>query len=238
MYLPKSQYIADKLSEFKDRITEELSTFPVPKGDPRKYSNYLKVLQNLNSGNPDVIITSAGEIFSRIGVDLDKGDFSNAVKLYPINPKDDKDEGEDLNSRQLSSEEVITSIKLPPSSKEIKAGVMKRCFYRNTSTGSVKEILIPQAVRLNNNRERFEQVICIDWNIKGPAKDQLVNGYFLEGIETKNQKTLDQLKDLMPGVEVLINGPSEYVKDTLIPNSDTIKPQNKDLVIPSPGKRL
>ena len=32
MYLPKSQYISDKLSELKDKITEELGTFAVKKG--------------------------------------------------------------------------------------------------------------------------------------------------------------------------------------------------------------
>ena len=238
MYLPKSQYISDKLSELKDKITEELGTFAVPKGDPRKYSNYLRVLQNLESGNPDVILTSTGEIFSRIGVDLNKGDFSNAIKLFPINPDEDRDEREDLNSNQLSSESKIRTVKLPPSSKEKQAGVMKRCFYKNTSTGKVKEILRPQAIKLANNRERFEQVVCIDWEIKGPAKDQTVNGYFLEGIETRNQRRLDELKQAMPGTEALISNALEYVEDTLISQSQPIKQQNKDIVIPSPGKRL
>ena len=36
MYLPKSQYVADKLSELKDKINEELGKFAVPKREPRK----------------------------------------------------------------------------------------------------------------------------------------------------------------------------------------------------------
>jgi hypothetical protein len=42
----------------------------------------------------------------------------------------------------------------------------------------------------------------------------------------------------MPGAEVLINSPAEYVEDTLIKQSQPIQKQDKDIVIPSPGKRL
>ena len=238
MYLPKSQYISGKLSELKDKITEELGTFAVPKRDPIKYSNYLRVLQNLKSGNPDVILTSTGEIFSRIGVDLNKGDFSNAIKLFPINPDEDRDEGEDLNSNQLSSESKIRTVKLPPSSKDKEVGVMKRCFYKNVSTGKVKEILKTKAVKLAKNRERFEQVLCIDWIIKGPLEDQNIKGYFLEGVKSKNEKTLQELTKLMPGTETLIENSAEYVENTVIQSADPIKSSNTDIVIPSPGKKL
>lgn len=228
MYLPKHQYTFKSLDEL---------------GDVQALVDKLGNLVNIPGKN--LIVTAFGEVFDRKTVDIEKGDFSKAEKLFPSKSPEQSELGNNSgyeyelsDTPERSSLSNIRPVKLPPSSKDKKAGIMKRCFYKNTSTGDVKEILKPQAVRLANNRERFEQVICIDWNIKGPAKDQTINGYFLQGIETKNQKTLDQLKDLMPGVEVLINGPSEYVEDTLIPNSDTINPQNNDLVIPSPGKRL
>lgn len=238
MYLPKSQYVADKLSELKDKITEELGTFAVPKGDPRKYSNYLRVLQNLQSGNPDVILTSTGEIFSRIGVDLKKGDFSNAIKLFPINPDEDRDEGEDLNSNQLSSESKIRTVKLPPSSDELRAGKMKRCFYKNIATGKISEILEAKALRLSNNLEKYEKVVCINWLVAGPIEDKTVNGYFLEGIESRNTKTLEELKKQLPGAEALIDGPVEFVRDIKFPEDDLPKKQDMGVVIPSPGKKL
>jgi len=238
MYLPKSQYIADKLSELKDKIPQELGTFEIPKADIKKYTNYLRVLDNLKSGNPDVVLTSTGEIFSRIGVDLRKGNFTNAIKLYPLNSEDDKDEGEDLNADNLSSEGRIKTLKLPPSSDELRSGKMKRCFYKNLATGKISEILEAKALRLSNNLEKFEKVVCINWLIVGPIKDKTVNGYFLEGIESRNSKTLKDLKKELPGAEALIDGPAEFVRDVKFAEDDLPKKQDIEVVIPSPGKKL
>ena len=49
MYLPKSQYIANKLSELKDKIPQELGIFETPSENTEKSTNYLRVLDNLNS---------------------------------------------------------------------------------------------------------------------------------------------------------------------------------------------
>lgn len=228
MYLPKHQYTFKSLDEL-DNIQALVDN-----------------LGNLvNIPGKNLIVTSFGEIFDRKSVNIEKGDFSKAERLFPFeSPEQAESRGNSgyeyltSDTPERSSFDKITPIKLPPSSKEKQAGVMKRCFYKNTSTGKVKEILNTQAIKLAKNRERFEQVVCIDWEIKGPAKDQTINGYFLEGIESRNQNRLDQLKGAMPGAEVLIGGPSEYVEDTLVQSGKSIQPQNTDIVIPSPGKRL
>lgn len=228
MYLPKHQYTKKTLEELDALFNLKIG------GKTGKVSNSIveRVTQMLNNQNTQVVVTSTGQVFSTLGIDFEKGDFSNAIELVKTNENTDptlfdNDRGSD-----------VKSIKLPPSSKEKQAGVMKRCFYKNLSTGKVKEIIRPKAIKLAKTRERFEQVVCVDWEIKGPAKDQTVKGYFLEGIETRNKKKLDQLKKVMSGAELLIGGPLEYVQDTLSPKSETIKKQDKDIVIPSPGKRL
>lgn len=106
------------------------------------------------------------------------------------------------------------------------------------STGKVKEILKTQADDFLIQGQRFEKVLCVDWEIKGPGKDQTVNGYFLEGVETRNQRTLEQLKQTLPGVEQLIEGPGEYLEDILIQGSTSLLPRDNSIVIPAPGKRL
>ncbi len=65
-----------------------------------------------------------------------------------------------------------------------------------------------------------------------------VNGYFLEGIESRNTKTLKELKKELPGAEALIDGPVEFVRDIKFPEDDLPKKQDTDVVIPSPGKKL
>lgn len=228
MYLPKHQFTFKSLDEL-DNVQALID----------------KLGNLVNIPGKNLIVTSFGEIFDRKTVDIEKGDFSKAEKLYPSESPEQLEAGSKSGYEYVVSDEAerssfnkIKSTKLPPSSKEKKAGIMKRCFYKNTSTGKVKEILRPQAIKLANNRERFEQVVCIDWEIKGPAKDQTVNGYFLEGIETRNQRRLDELEQAMPGTEALISNALEYVEDTLISQSQPIKQQSKDIVIPSPGKRL
>jgi len=238
MYLPKSQYVADKLSELKDKITEELDTFKMPEGNSTKYKNYLKVVKNLKSGNPDVILTATGEIFSSIGVDLEKGNFSNAIKLFTIDPDEDKDEGEDLNADNRNSEETSKSLKLPPTTADRSKGVFKRCFYYNKCTGKASEISKPQLKNMAINKDKCTVLAIADWYIKGPAKDRTVNGYFLEGLETVNSKTIQEIKKTIPVIEALIQSPLEYVEDTFIPSSTEYKAQIKDIVIPSPGKEL
>jgi len=228
MYLPKHQYTFKSLDEL-DNVQALID----------------KLGNLVNIPGKNLIVTSFGDIFDRKTVDIEKGDFSKAERLFPTESPEQAELGSSSGYEYLtadtperSSFSKVTSTKLPPSSKEKQAGVMKRCFYKNTSTGKVKEILRPQAIKLAKNRERYEQVVCIDWEIKGPAKDQTINGYFLEGIETRNQKRLSELKEVMPGAEGLINSPAEYVEDTLIKQSQPIQKQDKDIVIPSPGKRL
>jgi len=238
MYLPKSQYIADKLSELKDKVTEELDTFEIPKRNSAKFKNYLKVVENLKSGNPDIILTATGQIFSSIGVDLEKGNFSNAIKLFPIDTDEDKDEGEDFNAENRNSEEISKSLKLPPTTADRNKGVVKRCFYYNKCTGKASEISEPQLKNMAINKDHCTVLTIADWYIKGPAKDQTINGYFLEGIETVNNRTIQEIKKTIPVIEVLIKSPLEYVEDTFIPSSTEYKTQIKDIIIPSPGKEL
>lgn len=227
MYLPKHQYTFKSLADLDniDSLIDEAG----------------KLVQIAGKG---LVVTSFGEIFDRKTINIEKGDFSKAKKLFPA-PSTEQVESNNStgfeytgNEPQRSSQSKVIPHKLPPTSKERQAGIMKRCFYKNTSTGDVKEILRNRALSLAQRRERYEQVVCIDWEIKGPVKDQTINGYFLEGIETRNKKKLDELKQVMPGAEILINSPVEYVEDTLIPQSQPIQQQDRDIVIPSPGKRL
>ena len=225
MYLPKHQYVIKKVSELGDV------------GGVRD-----QVGNVFNQLNKQVVLTSTGEIFDTLGINFNKGDFSKAISLFTI-PSTEKAEEDQNNTTFLdngykSSSDKVKSVKLPPTSLDLQNGVMRRCFYKNTSTGKVKEISKYEASKLAGNRQRYESVLCVDWLIKGPAKDQTLNGYLLEGIESKNKKTLEDLKQVMSGVETVLMNPLEFVQDTLPVKNPVIQKQNIDIVIPSPGKRL
>lgn len=226
MYLPKHQYTTKSLDEL-DGIESLID----------KTGNFVNII------GKNLIITSFGEIFERSSVNIEKGDFSKAKQLYPFKSTEQiessNDTGFEIDSSNFvipSSLSSIKSSKIPPTSQEIQAGIMRRCFYINTSTGISKEVKLKNENTFTETLKRYEKVECIDWEIKGPIKDQTINGYFLEGIETKNQKKIDQLRNVIPGIDNLILSNLEYVEDTQIPTGQQIITDKKGLVVPSPSK--
>ena len=241
MYIPKSQYVVKKVSELEDSLKGELGVLPVSKKDIVKYANYLKSLKNVTNSNMEIVKTASGKLFSTIGIDFSTGNFSNAIELTEIKLNDDDDfEYESaLPNDSAESSKVIKSVKLPPSKKDINKGLMRRCFYHNKATNKIKEITKYRASTLEGNTERYEEVVCINWLVRGPLKDQIINGYPIEGIETTNTKTLNRLSEIIPGVELIIGGPSEFVKDTLPVGKSNQQPyMNSNFTIPSPSKPL
>ena len=115
---------------------------------------------------------------------------------------------------------------------------MQRCFYYNKCTGKTAEISKIQLKNLALNKDNCTVLIKADWFIKGSAKDRTINGYFLEGLETVNNRTILQLKEIIPSIEIFLKSPLEYVQDTYLASSKEYTPQIKDIVIPSPGKKL
>tara|TARA_R110000744_G_scaffold18421_5_gene49477 strand:+ start:690 stop:1352 length:663 start_codon:yes stop_codon:yes gene_type:complete len=220
MYLPKSQYIIKKASElnFEGEITDKLG---------KSYEN------------AEVVITSFGSIFSKKGIDFDKGDFTKAVELILNTVGAAQDDNEDFDTPDnpsLSSLSAIKSIKLKPTSRELDEGVKVRYVYKNKSTGKIKELLKPVAIRLLQVRKPYELILSFNWLIKGPAEDQMINGFFLEGIKSKNQKTLDSLEKVMSGASAIIKDPLEFVTDTLPVTEKTAIRQETSFDIPAPSR--
>jgi len=219
MYLPKHQYEFKKQSDL-DGI-EGLRD---------------KAGEVINS-NKEIVITSTGKIFDKLGIDFEKGDFSKAKELFVKTFKEDVDPGlNDEGQEEYSSSETrAVSFKTPPNRKNLKDGIMTRVFYKNTSTGKVKEITLNSAKEVEKTMRSYEKIYYTPWFVKGPAKDQIVNGYFLEGMETKNQNILNQLAQEIPGAELLIKGPTEYLVDTLPITDNNIQPLKTGFDIPSPS---
>jgi len=220
MYLPKSQYKIIDQSELpgdvialRDKDGEEIQS------------------------NKKVVLTALGFIFDTLGIDFDKGDFSKAKQLFVEESDEDFDRDTEENPT-LSSDSIAPSLKLPPTSEERRKGIKERYFSNNKCTGKLKEISKVQSAKLARSRDKCIEIAKVDWVIKGPAKDQAVNGYIVEGVEKANQRSIEQLKKIMPGIEALIKSPLEYVQDTSIKSAKKIIPSDKDIVIPSPGKRL
>jgi len=226
MYLPKSQY---KLTKVKD----------IP-----NVKDVVDRLGNFINSNKQVVLTSFGTMFDKAGIDFDKGDFSKALELFSTGTPEEAESRDqpgyesDKDTPELNSSGKTVSLKLPPTTADKKKGIMQRCFYYNKCTGKALEISKVQLNNLSMDKDLCTELAIAEWYIKGSAKDRTVNGYFLEGLETVNNRTIQQIKKTIPVIEGLIKSPLEYVEDTFIPSSIEYKSQIKDIIIPSPGKEL
>ena len=223
MYFPKHQYQKIKAGDLDGTLQDRLG--------------------NAIRDSKEIIITSTGRFFDTVGIDFDSGDFSKAVPLDITKDRVEEefsdlldDLGNPLGSIKSSRDSRVPSVKLPPTFIQRNKGQMRRAFYKNTSTGKVKEVSINTAKRISRIRKPYDKLMVVTWYIKGPAKDQIVDGYFLEGIESKNQKTIERIKLNLPGAEKLILGANEYVEDTLPLSSTDVQPTVNTFDIPSPSK--
>jgi hypothetical protein len=57
-----------------------------------------------------------------------------------------------------------------------------------------------------------------DWVIKGPAEDQVLNGYPFEGAISKNKKTIEKLEMQIPGISTYVTDYKFLVTEPITPN--------------------
>ncbi len=223
MYIPKSQYVFKKMSDLLQDGEQLLD----PKGIP---------VPNIGQ---DFVLSSTGAIFAKAGINFDTGDFSKAVRLVRgLSNKDIKVPQQTSDKSSEGPLEVLGSLKISPTTTDLKKGEMKRYFVKNKCTGTLAETTKKRYEILKSQNDRCIQLETIDWIISGVVDDTTVNGYFLEGVKSLNEKTLKRLEKKLPGIKVLIPNAVEYVTELNINTTTPILEQERDIVVPSPGKSL
>ncbi len=231
MYIPKHQYFIEEIQQLGLAGKLEVPANVIKNLSPDKL---IELTKAFDTPNAKAVVTSFGEIFSTAGINFSTGDFTNAIKLILSNPSTNNP-----TITQSSGAGIIKSVKLPPTKADFDKGSVMRYFYKNKCNGKVKELNKTKYINVISTLNKCEQVEKVEWFIKGPAKDQFINGYFVEGLETKNNRILKKLEENIPTAELLINSPLEYVEDTHpIDSTKTIMQQEIKVDIPSPGKKL
>ena len=219
MYLPKSQYTLKSLDEIEAGALTDTS------------GNLVKI------AGKNIVVTSFGAYYDKGTVDLSNGNFSNAKRLIPLSTSEDRDEFPSAGNTDLrKSLDSIVPLKLPPTSEDRRNGVMVRCFYNNKCTGQLFEISKTQLTKLYRTQDKCVSTASINWIIKGPAQNQTLNGYFLEGVASLNQKTVNQLATIIPGIEAILPDPTEYLEELTIPGAQQPQTTPLGLNIPAPSK--
>ncbi len=223
MYIPKSQYVFKKMADLLEDGEQLLDAKGIP-------------IPNLGQ---DFVLSSTGAIFAKTGINFDTGDFSQAVQLIKglFNKK--------INLPQQTSDKSsegplgeLGSLKIAPTTADLEKGEMKRYFVKNKCTGTLAETTRKRYTQLKRQNDRCIQLETINWKTSGVVEDVTVNGYYLEGVKSVNEKTLKRLEEKLPGINVLIPTAVEYVTEVEISTASPITKQERDTVIPSPGKSL
>jgi hypothetical protein len=121
--------------------------------------------------------------------------------------------------------------KKKPTQSEKDKGVTKRNFIQDKNDNKIIETdpdTYEQAKKTLVNSNFAE----IDWIIKGPADNRIINGYPYEGSESKNRKTIQALESQMKGISTFVTDYKYLVEEPVIPaplTSETVT--EKDSVV-------
>ena len=107
--------------------------------------------------------------------------------------------------------------KKKPTPQELQKGVAKRYFIQDKKNNKIvetdKETYVLAQKELTNRR-----FVEADWVIKGPAEDQVLNGYPFEGAISKNKKTIEKLEMQIPGISTYVTDYKFLVTEPITPN--------------------
>ena len=209
MYLPKHQF------------TKQVVSTLLPPLGLEEFPNLTDSLGNLFT-KPEAVLTSEGEFYDVPAEDLEKGIFTNAIQLF-ANPVLETQKGPD-------------NAFVEPTDKEKESCKFERYFTKNKSTGKIKELTKADYQNANLRGKPYELFAKTDWIVCGPLPDQVINGYFLEGTESKNRKLVDELEKQIPGIQDVLTDYGQFVTDTT-PPAPAPAPKTK-ITIPAPSKRL
>lgn len=102
-----------------------------------------------------------------------------------------------------------------PTQSEKDKGVTKRNFIQDKNNSKIIET-DPDTYAQAKEELPNSVFAEIDWIIKGPAENQIINGYPYEGAESKNRKTIESLNKTMPGISTFITDYRYLVEEPVI----------------------
>lgn len=104
-----------------------------------------------------------------------------------------------------------------PTEEEYASGKMERYFQQDLRTMKIIEILPKRWVELQSEQlPNYYKVQSCLWLLVGRIEDYKVSGHLIEGIRTRNQRTVDQMEIEMPGItsSSVLDDPLEFVRES------------------------
>lgn len=133
---------------------------------------------------------------------------NNGVELVEITPN----YLEDLIPAAATIAGLLVGFFIPKLKKGDKEkGSTKRYFVKDKRKGKI----IETDLQTYQQAQELPSIITaeVDWIIKGPAEDKIINGYPFEGAASKNKKAIQALEKQMPGISIFVTDYSLLVEE-------------------------
>lgn len=148
-------------------------------------------------------------------------------------PMDTEIELEKVKDAQLGLDEGIPALfgilagsvggffKKKLTKSESQNGVAKRYFVQDANNNKIVETDKSSYMQTKSTipNRKFAEV---DWIVKGPADNIVVNGYPFEGAESKNRKAIAALENTIPGISTFITDYKFLVEEPPVPQQPPV----------------
>tara|TARA_R110002126_G_scaffold29572_2_gene97482 strand:+ start:1679 stop:2287 length:609 start_codon:yes stop_codon:yes gene_type:complete len=170
------------------------------------------------------IKTSANEYYDVPAADLLLGIFTNATQLTP----------------PPTTEQPPAPSLFKPTNRDLSLGQVKRHFIKNSATGKIEEITKEVFDSKSKNKQLYEIVGRLDWELSGPANDIIVNGNTYKGAGSINKQRVMTLNETIKGLKEIVTDYTQFVERTPADMIEEEKPKQvkTPFDIPSPSKKL
>jgi len=177
-----------------------------------------------NTSGGQFVIKDTGEDYKGSYIETFDGRFysgtkpeQNGVELVELSPN----YLEDLMPAAIAAAGLLAGFfkaKLKKGDRE--KGRTKRYFVQDKRTNKIVETdLENYQLAQSIPSKRFATA---DWIIKGPAENQVINGYPFEGAASKNRKTIQALEPQMPGISAFVTDYSLLVEEPVNPKQNEL----------------
>jgi hypothetical protein len=152
----------------------------------------------------------AGETPEQNGVELEKLERSAGIPDFG---------GLDFLSLGLSLFAVLQSAyKKQLSQDEIDKGLAKRYFVQDNRTNKISETSQEAFEQAKTDLPNFKSAE-VDWNIRTPAQDVVINGIKFQGSESRNKEAIKNLESQLPGISNYVTDYTYLVPEVPLPES-------------------
>jgi hypothetical protein len=163
----------------------------------------------------DFVVKETGEDYKGSYIELFDGKFlsgtkpeENGAELVELTPN----YLEDLMPAAVVAAGLLVGFFKPELKRgEREKGKTKRYFIQDKRTNKIIETDL-ETYQLSQSipSKRFA---AVDWEVKGPAEDQLIKGYPYEGAASKNKKAVAAVEKQIPGISTFITDYSLLVEE-------------------------